>query len=128
MSKFLKHMKVLNNQQFLLQATAAATPFRLSRDHSLSTDTINYMSSKAIRLPIQWHAQHLPSSMRCPKKQIANQSHQLHLIVSHPPILQRHASWLSFVNSLSNSYYSPDYIISPCLSLTHFQLLQWGFQ
>ena len=60
------------------------------------------------------------------KTEIANLSHQLHFIVSHPPTIQQSPSWLSFINDVSNIYYSLDYI-SPCLSPNHFKL-QGGFQ
>ena len=46
-------------------------------------------------------------------------------IVSHPPTLQQSASWLHFINNLSNSYYSLDFI-SPCISPNHFKQLQRG--
>ena len=56
-----KHMKFLNNLIPLnISATALATPFRHSFDHSLPTHTINYISSVHICLPIQWRAPELP--------------------------------------------------------------------
>ena len=107
--------------------TEVAAPFHLSCDHSLPTNTINYISSVHICLPIQGPALQLPTINETSNKtEIANPSHQLHFIVSHPPKLQQPVSWLPFSNNVSSSYYSLDYI-SPCLSPNHFKQLQWGF-
>ena len=97
------------------------TPFRISCDQSLPTHTINYISSVHNCLPFQWPAPQLPSNETSNKTEVANPPHQLHFIVPHPPTLQQPASWLFFINNVSNSYYSLDYI-SPCLSPNHFKL------
>ena len=68
------------------------------------------------------------SSMKYPTKlEIANPSHQLHFIVSHPPTLTQPASWLPRSSKVSNTYHSQDYI-PPCVTSNHLTQLQWGFQ
>ena len=68
-----------------------------------------------------------PSSMGCLTKQDAHPPHQLYLIMSHPPTPQQPTSCQPFMNNVSNSYDSLDYI-SPCFSPKHVKRLQWGFQ
>ena len=67
-------------------------------------------------------------SIRCPTKpEIANSSYQLYSFVSHSPTFQWPVSWLSSINSVSNSHFSLD-CISSCLSTKHCKQLQWRFQ
>ena len=109
-----KHMKFLNNLTPLnIWATALATPFRHSCDHSLPTHTINYISSVHICLPIQGRAPELPIINEISNKtEIANPSHQQHLLC----LIHVH-----FNNML------PDYLYQQCvqqllLTRLHFTL------
>ena len=104
-----------------------ATPFRLSCNHSLPTHTITTFHHYTSAYPFSDLLHNYPSSVRCVTKQIANPSHQLQFIVSHPLTLQQPASWIPFINNVSNNYYSLD-CNSPCHSPNHFKQLQWGFQ
>ena len=73
---------------------AAATPVRFSCDWPLSTYT-NYISLIHTHLPIQWPAQQLPiTNQMSGKPEVANPSHQLSFIASHPstPTSEGHKS------------------------------------
>ena len=113
-----------------IPVTAVATPSQLSRDHSLPTHTINYISSVHICLLIQRPAWQLPIINEMTKKQRLLTHHNNYILLCH---IHLHFNnllpeyLLSTMCPTANSVSTLDYL-SPCLLPNHFKQLQWGFQ